>query len=45
MYEKYEMNIVSFEEREQFAGVVCWSNQGDTYGPDSYGGDAPSSDM
>lgn len=45
MYTEHEMKVVAFEENEQFVGVTNWSNQGDTYGPDSYGGDAPSADM
>lgn len=45
MYTEHEMKVVAFEEKEQFAGVVCWSNQGEIVGPDSYGGDAPGADM
>lgn len=45
MHTEHKIEIAAFEEKEQFAGVVCWSNQGDIDGPDSYGGDAPGVDM
>ena len=45
MYTEHEMKVVVFAGNEQFSGVVCWSNQGEIVGPDSYGGDAPGADM
>lgn len=46
MYTEHEMKVVAFEDKEQFAGVLCgWSDQGEIVGPDSYGGDAPGADM